>query len=40
MDNTTYEVVVADIVMATTNTVTVAFATAPTSNAYRAVIIA
>ena len=40
IDNTTYEVVVADIVMATTNTVTVAFATAPTSNAYRAVIIA
>lgn len=40
MDNTTYEIVVADIVMATTNTVTVTFATAPSSNAYRAVIMA
>lgn len=38
MDNTTYEVVIADVVMATTNTVTITFATAPASNAYRVVI--
>ena len=37
-DNSTYEQVITDIAMTTTNTVTVAFATAPALNAYRVVI--
>jgi len=37
-DNTTYEEVIADVVLTSTAVVTVSFATAPTSNAYRVVI--
>ena len=37
-DNTTYEEVITDIAMTTTNTATVTFATAPASAAYRVVI--
>ena len=37
-DNTTYEEIITDIAMTTTNTVTVSFATAPASAAYRVVI--
>lgn len=37
-DNTTYEEVITDVAMTTTNTVTVTFATAPALNAYRVVI--
>lgn len=37
-DANTYEVVLADVENSTTNTVTVDFATAPSSNAYRAVV--
>lgn len=37
-DSSTYAVVYADVANATTNTITVTFATAPSSNAYRAVV--
>jgi hypothetical protein len=37
-DNTTYEEIITDIAMTTTNTVTVSFASAPALNAYRVVI--
>lgn len=37
-DNSTYEEVMTDVVATSTSVVTVSFATAPTSNAYRAVI--
>lgn len=37
-DNTTYEEVIADVVLTSTTVVTVSFATAPASNAYRVVI--
>ncbi len=37
-DTTTYETVIADTVRASTNTVTVTFSSAPSSNAYRVVI--
>lgn len=37
-DNATYDTVIADTVRASTNTVTVAFSTAPSTNAYRVVI--
>lgn len=38
-DNTTYDTVEADVVRTDTNNVTVSFATAPTSNAYRVLVI-
>jgi hypothetical protein len=38
-DNTTYDTVEADVVRTDANTVTVLFSTAPTSNAYRVVVI-
>jgi hypothetical protein len=38
-DNATYETVETDIVRTDSNTVTVSFAVAPTSNAYRVVIV-
>ena len=37
-DNSTYEEVITDVVLTSTSVVTVTFATAPTSNAYRVVI--
>ena len=37
-DNATYDTVIADTVRASTNTVTVAFSTAPSTNAYRVVV--
>ena len=37
-DNTTYEEVITDVVLTSTSVVTVSFATAPSSNAYRVVI--
>ncbi len=37
-DAATYDTVIADTVRASTNTVTVAFSTAPGSNAYRVVV--
>lgn len=37
-DNTTYEEVITDVVLTSTSVVTVSFATAPASNAYRVVI--
>jgi hypothetical protein len=37
-DNTTLEEVFADVVITDANTVTVSFATAPLSNAYRIII--
>jgi len=37
-DNSTYEEVVTDVVLTSTSVVTVSFAVAPSSNAYRVVI--
>ncbi len=38
-DNATYDTVIADVVRTDTHTATISFSTAPSSNAYRVVVV-